>query len=127
MAASEHDNLLARLAGTGSPADGTDPYAALAASQPDHDADHAQVDALLDRINQLAKRPPDAAESGAETSPSGPGTEVGPVAEAGSASWTPGRGPSSPSRGRSTAGAAIATLAGNPAGGRGRFSLMERT
>jgi predicted ATPase with chaperone activity len=56
MARASDDNLLARLAGRGNAADGTDPWATLATTEPDHDLPEAKdqkLDALLDRINQL--------------------------------------------------------------------------
>lgn len=53
--ASDHD-LLARLVGQGTPAGGPDPWAAVAASEPDHDRDDSKEDeklnALIARINQ---------------------------------------------------------------------------
>jgi hypothetical protein len=58
------NDLLARLAGYGGQADGTDPWAAVAASQPDHEQDE-KLDSLIDRINQLGDKAGDA-ESAAE-------------------------------------------------------------
>ena len=57
MAAPDDNNLLARLAGASPRSDGLDPYAAVAASEPDHDLDDqddTKVDVLLERINRLA-------------------------------------------------------------------------
>jgi len=62
MPETNDDNLLARLAGLddGGLSD-ADSWAAVAASEPDHDEEDAekdqQLDALLDRINQLGDRP----------------------------------------------------------------------
>ncbi|HYW81499.1 MAG TPA: AAA family ATPase [Thermoguttaceae bacterium] len=56
MAQTPDDNLLARLAGNGSP-DGSDPWASVAASSPQHLAEEqeadAKLDAMLKRINGL--------------------------------------------------------------------------
>ncbi len=54
MADSNDGNLLARLAGAATQGDGSDPYAAVAASQPDHDAQSDKLDTLLERINDMA-------------------------------------------------------------------------
>ncbi len=50
------DNLLARLAGRGDPANGADPWSTLAASKPQHEdpKEDEKLAALLDRINQMA-------------------------------------------------------------------------
>jgi len=86
MADSTHNDLLARLAGTGHTGDGPDPYAAVAASTPDHDGQHEngqdekqaqadeKLDALIDRIGQLA---PDAknAIAGTDAEPPPKGKE----------------------------------------------------
>ncbi len=57
MPETPENDLLARLAGQGSGPDGSDLWAAVAASEPDHDQDDgsedAKLDALIDRINQL--------------------------------------------------------------------------
>ena len=54
MADVNDDNLLARLAGAATEGDGPDPYATVAASQPDHDEQSDQLDALLQRVNDMA-------------------------------------------------------------------------
>ncbi len=56
MADTTNDDLLAQLAGHGSQTDSTDPWASVAASEPDHDVDQPdeKLDAMLDRINDMA-------------------------------------------------------------------------
>ncbi len=71
MSVSAEDNLLARLAGKPSPAGGSDPWALLAATEPDHDQGiekkDPKLEVLLSRINRLAEN------SGESTGPV-PGT-----------------------------------------------------
>lgn len=80
MTRAPDDNLLARLAGCGGASPGTDPWAAVAASEPQHDganpggnkAKDEKLDSLLERIQSLtgkAKSPEPAAKRGAETCP----------------------------------------------------------
>jgi len=72
MPKSYEENLLARLAGASPGSDGTDPYADVAASEPDHDANAESdetVDALLDRINRLAQSPEQQPENQKELQP----------------------------------------------------------
>jgi len=60
MSDSLDKNLLARLAGHAGTGDGSDPWAAVAASQPDHQSEEQEdkeLDALLSRINTLADDP----------------------------------------------------------------------
>ncbi len=57
------DNLLARLAGATPAVDDTDPYAAMAAAQPEHEDDGGgpkdpKLEALLERINSMAGQTP---------------------------------------------------------------------
>ena len=66
MARTPEDDLLARLAGHGGQPDGSDPWAAVAASKPRHDEENEKdekLDELIDRINQLGDQP---AENAAE-------------------------------------------------------------
>ncbi|MEE8450635.1 MAG: AAA family ATPase, partial [Thermoguttaceae bacterium] len=62
MAQTPDDNLLARLAGHGDPAGGADPWASVAASAPQHDAEEQEadkkLDAMLHRINGLTGEEP---------------------------------------------------------------------
>jgi DNA-binding PadR family transcriptional regulator len=70
MTKTPENDLLARLAGQGGPAGGPDPWAAVAASRPDHDREDQErdekLDALIDRINQLGDK---AAEDAADVPP----------------------------------------------------------
>jgi len=58
-----NNELLARLAGAGTGSDGPDPWAVVAASEPDHEPDHPkeredqQIDALLERNGQSSGQP----------------------------------------------------------------------
>jgi len=49
-----HDELLAQLAGNVDPADASNPWADVAAADPDHDA---RLDGLIQRVNHLAASP----------------------------------------------------------------------
>jgi len=61
MSDSPDQNLLARLAGHEGGGGGPDPWAAIAAAEPEHDSDEQQgdgkLDAMLDRLNALAEKP----------------------------------------------------------------------
>ncbi len=82
MSESQNHDLLARLAGATPRGKGLDPYAAVAASEPDHDA-HSQsdatVDALLDRINRLADAPESANQTAEPPPPPEPADDFVPV------------------------------------------------
>jgi len=77
MVQTPDDNLLARLAGQDAPAGGPDPWATVAASQPDHDMQGKEADeklnAMLKRINGLT-----AAEQGELSLESGPAQNAAP-------------------------------------------------
>jgi len=81
MADSPDKNLLARLAGVGTGSDGPDPWAALAASEPEHDLPEPvkdrKLDALLGRIHQLAGSP-GGNEAGASEFPQQPAQPSSP-------------------------------------------------
>jgi len=72
MAGTPEDNLLARLAGHGTQGDELDPWASVAATVPQHDAEEEpkdeKLDALVDRINKLAQQP-DATEAATTKGP----------------------------------------------------------
>jgi len=74
MAGTSEDNLLAHLAGLGGKGDELDPWASVAATVPQHDAEEQKKDekleALVDRINKLAKKS-GAAETAASEESSG--------------------------------------------------------
>ncbi len=73
MNPSADESLLARLAGGG--AEGADPWSELAATDPEHDSSapsgekDEQLDAMLDRINQMSGQPEGKAEAGGPPSP----------------------------------------------------------
>ncbi len=82
MSTTPQDNLLARLAGCGEPGEGPDPFAALAATEPDHDLPQKapeqrdpKLEALLSRIQTLTKDM-GAAKPGAEPGGSPPPGDV---------------------------------------------------
>jgi DNA-binding PadR family transcriptional regulator len=72
------NDLLARLAGHGGQPDGSDPWAAVAASAPDHDRDDQEddrkLDEMIERINQLGG---EGAGEAAEGLPGPGGTQEG--------------------------------------------------
>jgi hypothetical protein len=75
----ETENLLARLAGAHEAGAGSDPWAAVAATLPDHDSagqKDEKIEPLLERIRQLAKSRHAAAERSATTHPAAPREDV---------------------------------------------------
>jgi hypothetical protein len=69
---SEAENLLVRLAGTGQSDEGPDPWASVAATQPDHESagdKEQQLEALLSRIKHLTQTANEAAEPPASPMP----------------------------------------------------------
>ena len=74
MADTSEKNLLAQLAGIASEEDGADPWASVAAAEPDHDASEApkdeRLDVMLDRIKHLTGQ--NKAEPTATAEPSSP-------------------------------------------------------